>query len=186
MEPWGWILLIAVVVVAVAAVAWMFRQKRRTEQLREGFGPEYQRAVDEHGDRRRAEAELAERRKRVEKLDIRPLSRADHDRFAEQWRATQAGFVDSPPAAIAEADLLVTDVMVTRGYPMGDFEQRSADVSVDHPHVVANYRSAHGISEASARGEASTEDLRQAMVHYRALFDDLLEARVLAQMESRR
>ena len=165
---------------AVAAAAWFFLQKRRSKQLREGFGPEYDHAVREHGDRRRAESDLQERQKRVERLHIRDLSPEERARFADAWRSTQARFVDDPPATIAEADRLVGEVMETRGYPVGDFEQRSADISVDHPHVVTNYRAAHAIAGAQERGEASTEDLRQAMVHYRALFEELLESARMA------
>ncbi len=171
-----WVLLV-VALVAIAAAAWMFMQKRKTEQLREDFGPEYGRAVEEHGDRRQAESALEARRERVEQLDIRPLSPSDREGFAESWRAAQARFVDDPSAAISEADQLVGEVMQTRGYPVGDFEQRAADVSVDHPRVVEHYRAAHAIALRNEDGHADTEDLRQAMVHYRALFEDLLETR---------
>lgn len=177
MEPWAWaVILFLAVVIPAAIIIWLYQRQERSKGLREGFGPEYERALEEHGSRRKAETELAERRKRIEKLHIRPLAREEHDRYADAWRATQTRFVDSPKDAINEADRLVGEVMAARGYPMSDFEQRAADVSVDHPHVVANYRSAHRIQEASERGEASTEQLRQAMVHYRALFDELLEA----------
>jgi hypothetical protein len=170
-------LLIVVVaaIVVVAIVAWLLVQRRRTDTLHERFGPEYERTVNEVGDRRRAEAELEARAKRVERLAIQPLSPSDREGFAEAWRATQARFVDDPTAAITEADRLVNQVMRTRGYPMSDFDQRAADISVDHPGVVEHYRAAHDIALRSERGEASTEELRQAMVHYRALFEDLLE-----------
>jgi hypothetical protein len=167
--------LVVVALVAIAAAAWFFLQKRRTEQLREGFGPEYDRTVEEVGDRRRAESELDARRKRIAALDIRPLTPDERARFADAWQATQARFVDDPDAAIGDADQLVGEVMQTRGYPVGEFEQRAADVSVDHPEVVSNYRAAHRIALDRERGGAGTEDLRQAMVHYRALFDELLE-----------
>lgn len=176
MEPWAWtVIIFFAVVIPAAIIFWLYQRSERSKELRAGFGPEYERAVEEHGDRRKAESELAERRKRIEKLHIRPLSREEHDRYADAWRATQTRFVDSPRDSISEADQLVGEVMAARGYPMSDFEQRAADVSVDHPHVVTNYRSAHRIYEASERGEASTEQLRQAIVHYRALFDELLE-----------
>ena len=187
MELWQWVLIIALAVIVPAAIIiWLYLRNQRSKQLREGFGPEYEHAVEEHGDRRKAEAELAERRKRIQKLHIRPLTREEYERYADAWRATQTRFVDSPKDAINEADRLITEVMAARGYPMSDFEQRAADVSVDHPNVVANYRSAHRIHEASARGEASTEQLRQAMVHYRALFDELLEAPEPADVRPRR
>jgi hypothetical protein len=180
------VIIIVVALVVVAVGVWMYLQKRRTEQVRERFGPEYDRAVTEHGDQRGAQAELEARQKRVEHLDIRPLSPSDRARFADAWRATQAHFVDDPSAAIGEADRLVTDVMKARGYPIGDFEQRAADVSVDHPRVVENYRAARDTALRNERGQASTEDLRQAMVHYRALFEDLLESGTPEQTPVRR
>ena len=170
------IILAVVVIVIVGAVAWMMMQ-RRTEELRKRFGPEYDRVIHERGDARQAESELAARQKRVDKLDIHPLDLAARERFIEAWRTAQARFVDAPAEAIKDADRLVTEVMQARGYPVGDFEQRVADVSVDHPIVVENYRAARAIALANERGEAGTEDLRQAIVHYRALFEDLLETR---------
>jgi hypothetical protein len=171
------ILLVVILVVVVGTVAWTFLQRRRTEGLRERFGPEYDHTVSELGGQREAEAELEARQKRVERLNIRPLESAERERFVTAWRSTQAQFVDEPAAAIAAADRLVAEVMQARGYSIGDFEQRAADVSVDHPNVLANYRAAHAIAVANERGETNTEDLRQAMVHYRALFEDLLETR---------
>ncbi|HJZ50081.1 MAG TPA: hypothetical protein VKE41_23065 [Roseiflexaceae bacterium] len=170
-------ILLVIVLIAVGVVAWVFIQRRRTEELRQRFGPEYDHTVSELGDQREAEAELEARKKRVERLDIQPLAAAERDRFVTAWHSTQAQFVDEPAAAIAEADRLVAEVMRARGYPVGDFEQRAADISVDHPNVLANYRAAHTIALANERGEANTEDLRQAMVHYRALFEELLETR---------
>ena len=166
-------IIIAVVLVA-AVVMWRALAARRTRSLRESFGPEYDRTATAVGDRRDAETELAARQKRREQLDIRPLPADARQRHARQWETVQTQFVDSPPAAIAAADGLVNSVMADRGYPIDDFEQRAADVSVDHPAVVENYRQAHEISSRSARGEATTEDLRQAMQNYRALFDELL------------
>jgi hypothetical protein len=169
------VVLVIVLLVVIGAVAWIVMQRRRSEDLRERFGPEYQRAVDELGDPRRAESELAAREKRVEKFDIRPLTAQEHDRFTQAWHSTQSHFVDEPTAAIKQAERLVTDLMRTRGYPISDFDQRAADISVDHPNVVENYRAARTIAIANEREAASTEQLRQALVHYRALFEDLLE-----------
>ena len=164
------------VALAVVVIAFVLTQKRRSDELRGKFGPEYERLVQQHGDARHAESELAERVDRVKHLHIKPITPEHRTRFAEAWRLDQARFVDDPKGAVIEADRLVADLMQVRGYPVGDFEQRAADVSVDHPHVVQNYRIAHDIAVRQQRGEASTEDLRVAMVHYRALFDDLLEA----------
>ena len=179
-------ILLILLIVAVGIAVWLYTQKRKTEQLRGSFGPEYDRAVQETGDRRTAEAELEERKERVEQLRIRPLAADERERFAERWKSAQAQFVDDPKGAITEADRLVGETMQARGYPVGDFEQRAADISVDHPGVVEHYRAAHAIAQRSARDEAGTEDLRQAMVHYRALFEDLLEADAPAQMEAQR
>src|SRR3954447_3192416 len=170
------IILAIVVVLIVGAVAWITMQ-RRTEELRKRFGPEYDRVISERGDARQAESELAARQKRVDRFDIHPIAPADRERFIEAWRTTQARFVDAPSEAIKDADRLVNEVMRARGYPVGDFEQRAADISVDHPIVVENYRAARAIAVANERGGTSTEDLRQAIVHYRALFEDLLETR---------
>jgi hypothetical protein len=167
--------LVAILVIALAAAAVLLVRQRRSQQLREGFGPEYERTIAETGDRRSAESELAERRERRAKLEIRELDPDARDRYAERWRAAQRTFVDQPAAAVAEADRLVAEVMHERGYPVEeDFERRAADVSVDHPVVVENYRAAHSISTRAVRDEASTEDLRQALVHFRALFAELL------------
>ena len=181
------ILAVAVVaVIAIAAAVWMYMQKKRTEQLRSRFGPEYERVVETGGDRRKAEATLEERQKRVEKLDIRPLANEDRQRFQQAWAREQTRFVDDPKGAVAEADRLIGEVMRARGYPVGDFDQRAADISVDHPMVVENYRTAHDIALRDRRGKASTEDLRKALVHYRALFEELLETRVAVAKEGRR
>ena len=169
------IVIVAIVLVALAALAlYLLAERRRTQDLRETFGGEYDRAVGEAGSRREAESELSSRRKRVEALEIRELTPDERTRFAGAWESAQADFVDDPKRAIATSDRLVSDVMQRRGYPVGDFERRAADVSVDHADVVDHYREAHAIAQAEARGQASTEDLRQAMIHYRALFDDLL------------
>jgi hypothetical protein len=168
------IIVAAVLVVAVLAAVFLVMKSRRTSKLRDRFGPEYDRAVGESGGKRKAEAELHEREKRVEKFATKPLRDGERDRFVTEWRKVQGEFVDNPKAAVTHADELLAEVMSARGYPMGDFEQRSADLSVDHPVVVQNYRAGHAIALRHARGEASTEDLRQAMIHYRALFDDLV------------
>ncbi len=178
MDPILIVVIVAVVVLVVAvAVGGFIAAERRRRELRERFGPEYDRAVEEHGVRG-AERALAERQQRREQLDTRSLDPAERERYAEAWRQTQAMFVDRPSEAIGEADMLVAEVMRRRGYPMDNFEQRAADVSVDHPDVVENYRAAHRISLAHEQGRASTEELRQATVHYRALFEELLEVRV--------
>ena len=169
------IILIAVVIVAIVAVGWFAVQRRRSESLRAQFGPEYERTVEHASDRRHAEADLQERRERVGAFEIRPLGTAAHHRFSEEWASVQAMFVDDPGGAVEQADGLIGDVMRARGYPVGDFEQRAADVSVDHPTVVEHYREAHAIAQASRDDSGDTEALRQAFVHYRALFADLLE-----------
>jgi hypothetical protein len=172
------ILAVVVVLIAIAVIAFFYFQRRRSENLRKQFGPEYERAVDQYGGERKAEAELAEREKRVRKLDIRGLTRDEKNRFSDDWKKTQARFVDAPSPAVGEADTLVKQLMLARRYPVGEFEQRAADISVDHPDVVNNYRSAHEIAERNKSGKATTEDLRQAMVHYRSLFEELLETRI--------
>jgi hypothetical protein len=170
-----WVILLVVVLVALAL--WIvLGRRRRSGQLRERFGPEYDRLVaDRDGDRKRVEAELDERSKRRAQFDIKELPAADRDRYAEAWRRAQLRFIDEPEVAIVEADRLVVVVMRARGYPVEDFEQRAADLSVDHPAVVQNYRAGHEIADRHNAGQASTEDLRQAMVHYRALFEALLD-----------
>ena len=176
MSPATMFLLIVLAVLVVAGIAaLMFFQKRRTERLRTRFGsPEYTRAIEESGSRKIAEAGLNARQERVEALDIRPMSAVDHARFTESWRKTQTRFVDSPGGAVTEADQLLSDVMATRGYPVSDFAQRAADISVDHPSVMTNYRLAHDIALRQTQGTASTEELRQAMIHYRTLFEELV------------
>jgi hypothetical protein len=169
------VLAALVAVAAIAAAVWMYLQKKQTERLHSRFGTEYDRLAAAEGDRGRAEKALHEREKRVEKLNLIPLSPEDRDRLAGAWQLEQAGFVDDPRTAVANADKLVTEVMKLRGYPMGDFEQRAADISVDHSLVVTNYRIAHDIALRDRGGETSTEELRTALLHYRMLFEDLLE-----------
>jgi uncharacterized protein YjeT (DUF2065 family) len=163
-----------VVLVIAVAVIWLMRQRRRVH-LRDRFGPEYERSLQQYGDATKAERDLDARERRVAKLEIRPLSREDATRFSQAWLDIQQRFVDAPGEVVTEADRLVGEVMRTRGYPLATFEQRAADISVDHPHVVANYRAARVIVERHGRGQSTTEDLRQALVHYRELFAELLD-----------
>jgi hypothetical protein len=169
------IIVVAIVVIVAIAIAWWAIQRRRTEDLRRRFGSEYDRTVDASRDQREAEADLRARQERVDALEIRPLQPADRGRYAERWREVQAMFVDDPGNAVEQADTLIGEVMRARGYPVGDFEQRAADISVNHAHVVDHYRTAHAIAVKRRSGEGATEQLRQAFVHYRALFADLLE-----------
>jgi hypothetical protein len=180
------IVLIVVAILAIAAAIWMYLQKKRTQDLRTKFGPEYDRAVATHKDRSHAESDLETRAKRVARFNIRPLTESERARYAEEWRAEQSLFVDDPRAAVKHADALVQDVMKHRGYPVSDFDQNATDLSVDHPRVVEHYRTAHDIALLDARGQSSTEDLRNAMVSYRALFEDLLEQHVTRPEEVRR
>jgi hypothetical protein len=175
-ELYALILAAVLIVALIAVVAWANAQRRRKQSLRlqQRFGPEYLRLVNELG-RPKAEAELAARERRVAALTLRPLPAADAAKFRDAWVAIQARFVDDPKTAVIDADHLVYDLMAKRGYPMGDFEHRAADISVDHPSVVSNYRAARAIALRDERGEASTEELRKAVVHYRALFEELLE-----------
>ena len=179
-------IIIAVVVMLVAGIAISFSiRKRRTERLRTQFGgAEYTRAVKEGGSRRQAEAVLDKRADRVESFHIQPLSPDDRARFVESWRRVQARFVDGPGGAVTEADQLLRDVMSTRGYPVSDFEQRAADISVDHPLVLEHYRSAHEIAVRQTQGQASTEDLRQAMIHYRTLDEELVSEPEIAHAKA--
>jgi len=182
MSVWVWIVIAAIVLVlaGAAALAESKRRRARTEHLQEQFGPEYTNVVSDAEDKRAAERELEQRESRRQKLDIRPLSPESRERFGGEWHEVQERFVDDPGGAVDDADRLVQLVMVECGYPTDDFEQRAADVSVDHPEVVANYRAAHAVHEAHRKGTATTEELRRAFVGYRALFDELLGAPVLA------
>lgn len=169
-------ILAGIVVVALILVgAWLLMRKRQSQDLEKKFGPEYHRTVHEMGSRTKAESELLARKRRVEKLRIVPLAPDQAARFADEWRMVQARFVDNPKGVLMDADRLVGELMRQRGYPMGDFESRAADISVDHPAVVHHYRAAHAIALRDHNGEADTEALRQAVVHYRALFSELLE-----------
>jgi hypothetical protein len=177
------IVLVAAVILIIAVLAWLYMRQRRstTADLRRKFGPEYERAVREHGSERKAEAKLADRQERVEKLNIRDLNPTEHERFSKQWESVQSRFVDSPKGAVAEADDLVSSLMRTRGYPVSDFDQRAADISVDHPRVVENYRAAHEIALRVGKNGASTEDLRAAMIHYRSLFEELVQVPTIVE-----
>lgn len=175
MDTWVWVVIAAAVVVLLVVGGWSLLTSRRRKQLQERFGPEYERLMAERGDRRETESELLARQERREQMDIRPLNPAQRDTYAIGWREIQARFVDDPADSVKEADRLVTEVMRTRGYPIEDFDQRSADISVDYPVVVENYRAAQVISLQNEEGRAGTEDLRQAMVHYRSLFRGLLD-----------
>ena len=181
--PLQWLIVAAVMVIALlATAAWFFSQrKRQSERLQQRFGPEYDRTVGELGGRTRAESELKAREKRVEHLTITTLAPAEAARFSQAWNALQGRFIDNPKGVVVQADQLVRELMLKRGYPMGDFERRAADISVDHPAVVENYRVAQAIAARDERGEADTEELRKAVVHYRVLFDDMLEVRAANQ-----
>jgi hypothetical protein len=166
-------IIIVAVVLLLGVAAVVFLQRRRSHALRNRFGSEYARAVEDTGSRGKAEAELRERQARVAKLPLTEISPGDRARFSDAWTKLQSEFVDDPRAAVVHADVLLGDVMRARGYPVADFDQRAADISVDHPVVVENYRAAHDIAVRHSAGEASTEDLRQAMIHYRTLFEEL-------------
>ncbi len=175
MNTWVWIAIAVVAAIIIVGVLWSALRTRRTRSLQDRFGPEYDRELEKAGGRREAERELAEREKRHDELELRPLSDDAREGYTEEWQVTQARFVDDPTGAVSEADNLVQRVMRDRGYPVDDFEQRAADISVEHPELVERYRTANGIARASERGEASTEDLRHSVRHYRALFVELLE-----------
>ena len=175
MDTWVWIVIGVIVAIVVLGVVFSALRTRRSRSLQDQFGREYDRTVDKAGGRREAERELAERQKRHDELELKPLSQDARERYLEQWQVTQGRFVDDPTGAVSEADDLVQKVMRDRGYPVDDFEQRAADISVEHPELVEKYRTANGIARASERGEASTEDLRHSVRHYRALFVELLE-----------
>jgi hypothetical protein len=175
MATWVWIVIAIAAVVVIALIVMAVRQRRATA-LRERFGPEYDRAVEAREDRRAAEAELREREKQRARLDIKPLPEETRARFAQEWQDVQERFVDQPQEAVVTADRLVYSVMDARGYPVGDFDAQADLVSVDHPEVAENYRFAHGIRERARTQQASTEDLREALLRYRSLFGELLRA----------
>ena len=171
------IVLGTMAIVIIAVLGWLYLRKRKstTAGLRKKFGSEYDRAVLVHGSERKAEAKLEDRAKRVDSLNLRDLDPAEHERFSKRWESVQTRFIDSPKGAVTEADDLVSSLMKTRGYPISDFDQRAADISVDHPRVVENYRSAHEIALRVGKDVATTEELRTAMIHYRSLFEELMQ-----------
>jgi hypothetical protein len=182
MDPKVIALAVAVIlIVAVFALLYVRKRRSTTADLRKKFGPEYDRAVRVHGTERKAEAKLEDREKRVEKLNLRDLDPMERERFTKQWESVQSRFVDSPKGAVAEADDLVSSLMKVRGYPVSDFDQRTADISVDHPRVVENYRSAHEIALRVGKDGSTTEELRTAMIHYRSLFDELVQVPVIVE-----
>jgi hypothetical protein len=180
------IVLAAVLIVIAAVLVWMYLRNRRrtTAGLRQKFGSEYDREVLARGSERKAESKLEDREKRVERFKIRDLEPAEHEAYSKQWASVQSRFVDSPKGAVAEADELVSSVMKTRGYPVSDFDQRAADISVDHPKVVENYRSAHEIALRLEKDQATTEDLRTAMILYRSLFEELVQVPTIVERKA--
>ena len=168
------ILALVLIAIVLAAVIWVVVQRQRSLRLKRRFGSEYDATVSKYRSRGKAEAELLKREQRVARLTLVPLNPTDAARFSQAWSALQSRFVDNPKGVVTEADQLVRELMLKRGYPMGDFERRAADISVDHPNVVSNYRAAQAIAARDASGEADTEELRKAVVHYRTLFDELL------------
>jgi hypothetical protein len=177
------IFVIVAIAIVIVIAALLIARKRRSDHLKQQFGPEYDRAIKQHGDARHAEPVLLEREKRVEKFSLHPLSPVERERYAAEWASIQKRFVDDPSIAVAQAEKLVTAVMSARGYPMGDFEQRAADISVNYPTVVQNYRSAREITLRHAQGQSSTEDLRQSMVYFRSWFDELLNSNKTEKIE---
>jgi hypothetical protein len=176
--PTNTVIAVVLLIALVLAVAvWLVMQRQRSAKLKQRFGPEYDRALLDFGGRTRAEAELLKREQRVARLKIVALSSADALRFSQTWNTLQGRFIDNPKGVVVEADHLVRELMEKRGYPMGDFERRAADISVDYPDVVSNYRAAQAIATRDASGEGDTEELRKAVVHYRTLFDELLEVK---------
>ena len=176
MPTWGWILVAIGAAIVIAAIAWGAYRKRRSTRLQDTFGAEYDRTVADAPTRREAEAELTGREKRHKDFELKPLEPQARERYIDQWRQTQERFVDDPEGAVGDADRLIQEVMRERGYPVEDFDRRAADLSVDHPDVISNYRAAHSTAIANERGKTTTEDLRNAVIHYRALFSELLEA----------
>jgi hypothetical protein len=170
----GTVIVLIIAIVAIVAAVWALMEQRKTRHLKTKFGPEYDRVLGSEKNARRAEAVLLDREKRVQKFEIRPLSRAQAERFAESWRKTQEHFVDNPGGAVMEADQLIEQAMEARGYPVSDFDQQAADLSVDYPSVVENYRAAHAIAVRHRNGQSDTEELRRAMQHYRTLFDQVI------------
>lgn len=186
MDTSMWVILVVLAFAIGAALAWFLLQQQRRKKLRTRFGPEYEHTVRATGSPRQAEAELERRQKRIEHLDVRPLDPQERAQYAQRWKTLQAQFVDNPEATVVKADDLLTEVMRARGYPVADFEQRAADLSVDHSQFVQDYRAAYEIAQRRRDGRGSTEDLRQAMVHYRSMFEDLLEEQQQIRLEPKR
>lgn len=182
MPTWLWVVIVVVAAVVVIGVVAAATKTRRSRNLQERFGPEYDRVAADAPTKREAESELREREKRRDSLDIQPLDARDRDHFRSRWQDVQAEFVDDPARAVGNADRLIQEVMRARGYPVDDFETRAADLSVDHPRVVESYRAAHGIAVAHERGNAGTEELRHAVQHYRELFDELVETQTTTEV----
>jgi len=182
-------IIIAVVLVLVIAglILWpIFARRKRSERLHDQFGPEYDHTVQTLGNEKKAQVELEERRKHVETMNIRPLSLSERERYLADWTAVQSKFVDEPGQAVGDADRLIMEVMQMRAYPVSDFEQRAADISVNYPDLVSNYRAAREIALKNEQQQADTEELRQAMIHYRSLFEELLETEAVAVEEKQR
>src|ERR1700689_5767965 len=181
--PIQWIVVGVVVLAVLALAAWFIAKKKREQsrRLQKHFGSEYGRTVHALGGRKKAESDLMAREKRVERLVLTPLTLAEAARFTDAWNALQSRFVANPKGVVVQADQLVRELMLKRGYPMGDFERRAGDISVDHPTIVENYRAAQAIAVRDGRGQADTEELRRAVVHYRVLFDEMLEVREVRQ-----
>jgi FtsZ-interacting cell division protein ZipA len=187
METWQWVLIVIAVAALVAVIAYAVATRRRSSQLRDRFGPEYDRAVERSDSKKDAELDLRERARHREELDVRPLSRTAFERYAKEWELIQQRFVDHPAQSVAEADVLLSTVMAERGYPVdAEFDARADVISVDHPAVVEDYRKARRMRDLSAEGQATTEDLREALVRYRSLFDELLVADEPAPHDQRR
>jgi hypothetical protein len=184
MPVWGWILIVIAAALVIGGAVWLVTSRKRTAHLQEQFGPEYNRVTSTAESKREAEAELARREERREKIDVRPLPEDARARYAEEWKVVQAEFVDEPSRAVARADSLLQQVMNERGYPVEKIDQRAADLSVDHPKVVENYREGHRLATKNQGNGSDTEDLRQAMRHYRALFEELVESDSRQQMAS--
>jgi hypothetical protein len=180
------ITVVLVLVIVGAILGMVFARRRRSERLQDQFGPEYDRTVQAMGDEKKAQTELDERQKHVETLDIRPLSVSQRERYLADWTAVQSKFVDEPGQAIVDADRLIIEVMQVRAYPVSDFEQRAADISVNYPALVSNYRAAREIAIKNEQHQANTEELRQAMIYYRSLFEELLKPEAVVEEEKKR